>query len=220
VPNVVAPPTQAPPAALSSPLARSRRWWRWVVVAITAIVVSALGIASAMVANYQPIIPGGLRWPAPTGVAARVVPQTWLGAPSGARVFRIPARKGLTFTYRYHVYNQGSVPITVTSIGLPTSAQRGEGLTREVARVRVDRWEAEAPPLGGGRWVPFQPFTLQGRQGVSVQEKVIVQSALGCEVRWNTQWFSFKVFGLHRSDLVTLPVQINLVGSPNCQLQP
>jgi hypothetical protein len=125
----------------------------------------------------------------------------------------------LTFSYRYHVYNQGSVPITITSMGLPLSAQRGEGVTRQVVRVKVDRGEADVLTLGGGRWVPFQPFTLHGRQGVSVEEKVIAMHALGCgfSVRWNRQRFSFKVFGLARTDSVTLPVQVNLVGSDGCR---
>jgi hypothetical protein len=180
-------------------------------------VISALGIAWALVANYQPIVPGGTRWRAPTGVGATVIPQTWLDAPAGARVFRIPAKKGLSFTYRYHVYNQGPVPITVTSIGLPISVQRADVVTRDVARVKVDGGAGGAPILGGGRWVPFQPFTLHGRQGVSVEERAVETAVIDCLTRWNTERFSYKVFGLPRSDWVTLPVQINLIGSPDCQ---
>ncbi len=174
--------------------------------------VAAVSTFGTLIANYQPLRGGPIQWPPPSGIGAEAVAEHWLGPngfqmlPPGAERLRIPAPQGLTFRYRYSFYNRGSVPVTVTSIGYPPAGQRSSGITRTVTAINV----------ANTRWHSFLPFTLDGRQMVSVEVEVHVTACLDADaaIEWNGDRMTYTVFGFHRTDVVTTNVQVQLAGVP------
>ena len=187
---------------------------------LAVLLVCAIVTATAVLANYQPLWGGGKAWPAPVGVGAKVTREYWLQPGSGleqlppnAQYISIPAHKGLMFTYRFSFFNKGATPVTVTSIGLPPSVQRGGGgpiITPEA--VLTDQMIAN-----GQGWESMRPFTLPARMGASVQVRVQVLQCVPAQgtVSWNSLPMTFTVHGVHRHD--TLPTNVEISLSPQRQ---
>jgi hypothetical protein len=202
-------PAPPPPHHGTATLGRPRRrWLHWlvlgVVIAFIAIVAAGLVLAS----TYQPFKAGFKQYGPPKGVEATALQIDWLDAPPNVWTYRVPSHKGLTFTYRFSIWNHGPVPITVTRLGIPVSKQAGQGLT--VVPVAVD-----ANVYGGGGWEPVHPLTLHSRQMSGVEMRVTITSCLehGATIRWNTVPVTFKVYGIERHVFAPMNVQIDLVGT-------
>ena len=208
-------PVQPPidPPIDPAPPKRRRRWIAWTVFGLVVAVAAAAVTVTAIVANYQPLWGGGRAWPAPPGIGATITQEYWLQPngfeqlPPQARYITIPAHKGLTFTYRFSFFNKGKTPITVTSIGLPASAQRSDGgLIITPVAVQTSRMAAL------GTWGPMQPFTLGEREMASVEMRVQVTECSDGGVVWNSFPVSFTVLGVHRHDRLPTNVEIYLSG--------
>jgi hypothetical protein len=138
----------------------------------------------------------------------------WLGLPPNLRIFRVPAEEGLTFNYRFSIWNHGPVPITVTRIGIPESDQAGEGVITRPVAIYPDVYRI---PELGGRWRRVQPFRLEPRQMAGVEMQITVTD---CDLhgKWNGVPITFEMYGIERHVLAPTNVQIDLVGpQPGCE---
>ncbi len=171
------------------------------------IAVAATGVI--LVANYQPLHAGFKQYGPPKGVGATALQIDWLDAPPNVWTFRIPSYKGLTFTYRFSIWNHGPVPITVTRFGIPKSEQAGDGFTNVPVAIYPDVY---TDPSGGGAWEPVRPLTLQPRQMAGVEMRVTVTTKCWFP-KWNAIPVTFTVYGIERDVVAPMNVQIDLVGS-------
>ena len=202
------PPT--PPLDHSSVRKPRRRWLRWVIAALLAIAVAVAVTGVIVVSNYQPFLPGYKQYEPPTVVSEDPLFVPWLGLPPNLRIFRVPAQQGLTFTYRFSIWNHGPVPITVTRIGIPRSEQAGGGVIEEPVAINPNVY---AYPE---RWLPVQPLELAPRQMAGVEMQVTITD---CDLsgRWNEIPVTFELYGIERHVLAPTNVQIDLVGhQPGC----
>jgi hypothetical protein len=207
----VRPPT-APPSGGGTPAVRKprRRWLLWLVFGLLAALIAIAATGVILVANYQPLHAGFKQYGPPKGVGATALQIDWLDAPPNVWTFRIPSYKGLTFTYRFSIWNHGPVPITITRFGMPLAEQQGSGLTRTAVSINPNLYA----PLGGN-WGQIRPLRLESRQMVAVEERVTLTSCLerGATIKWNTIPVTFTVYGIERHVFVPMNVQIDLVGS-------
>ncbi|MGH3668581.1 MAG: hypothetical protein ACRDU7_09830, partial [Acidimicrobiia bacterium] len=127
VDTAVRPP--ATPPSNDTPVHKPHRKWLWWLVGAVLVVLLAAASSTGviLVVNYQPFMPGYKQYGPPAGVSSTVMRVPWLGLPPNLRIFSVPAAEGLTFNYRFSIWNHGPVPITVTRIGIPESEQVGEG---------------------------------------------------------------------------------------------
>ena len=119
-------PPASPPSDDNGPSQkRYRHPWRWWLLgAFLVIVVAATSTRIVLVSNYQPFAPGYKQYyglPAVKGTES--VSFSWIGAPPNLRVIKVPTEPGMTFRYRFSIWNHGPVPITVTRFGIPSSQQ-------------------------------------------------------------------------------------------------
>jgi hypothetical protein len=210
-------PPETPPSNGDTEAVRGprRRWLRWVLLALAVLLIASGTTLTILVAVYQPFHAGYKQYGAPEGVSATVTRIDWLGAPPNVQSIHIPAQKGLTFDYRFSIWNHGPVSITVTQLGVPLDEQQGDGVTEVPVSINPDVYAY--PP--GGTWEPVRPVTLQPRQMMAVEMRVTVTSCMdrGAVTRWNSIPVSFTMFGIHRHVLAPTNVQINLVGTqPHC----
>ena len=91
---------------------------------------------------------------------------TWLGMPPNLRIFEVPAEDGMTFRYRFSIWNHGPVPITVTRFGVPLSEQEPDSTLVPVA--------VDPNVYGGGQWIPVQPVRLAPRQMMGIEMEATV----------------------------------------------
>jgi hypothetical protein len=191
-----------------------RRWLRWVLVGLVLILMAVATTGIVLVSNYQPFDAGYKQYGPPPDVSATVTRIDWLGVPPNVQTFHIQAKEGLTFVYRFSIWNRGPVPITVTQFGIPLAEQDGSGLTRTTVSINPNVYA----PLGG-TWGPVRPLRLESRQMAAVEERVTLTSCLekGATIKWNTVPVSFSMYGILRHIFATINVQIVLVGTQlNC----
>jgi hypothetical protein len=209
VAQTVTGPPAAPPTGDDGSVRRGhrRRWLWWLLAGFLAVVVAATSTGIVLVANYQPFRPGYKQYGPPPGLEVEVTRVNWLGMPPNLRIFEVPTEDGLTFRYRFSIWNHGPVPITVTKFGVPLSEQEF-GLTH--VPVAVD------PNLyGGGSWIPVQPVRLAPRQMMGIEMEVTVASCMS-GVRWNGIPLTFEMYGIERHVIAPTNVQIDLVRSASC----
>jgi len=211
-------PTDAPPSNGGTATVRGprHRWLRWVLLGLVVLLIAGVTTATILVSNYQPFHAGYKQYGPPSGVSATVTKIDWLDLPPNVQTIHIPAHKGLTFDYRFSIWNHGPVSITVTQLGTPLAEQRGIGFTAVPVRINPNVY-AYPPP--GGTWEPVRSLTLQPRQMMAVEMRVTITSCMdqGSLTRWNTVPVSFTMFGIHRDVLAPTNVQIDLVGTqPSC----
>jgi hypothetical protein len=202
-------PPAAPPKGDDGSVRRGhrRRWLWWLLAGFLAIVLAATSTGIVLVANYQPFRPGYKQYGPPPGLESEVIRVNWLGMPPNLRIFEVPTENGMTFRYRFSIWNHGPVPITVTRFGVPLSEQEF-GLTH--VPVAMD------PNLyGGGSWIPVQPVRLAPRQMMGIEMEVTVASCVS-GVRWNQVPITFEMYGIERHVLAPTNVQIDLVRSASC----
>ena len=172
-----------------------------------------VGGASVVVANYQPFRPGYFQYDVPS-VATSATTINWVGMPPNLRAIRVPSHEGLTFTYRFSIWNHGPVPVTIERFGIPLSEQRGS-------------WEIITPiaimpnaNMISPTWEPVRPVTLASRQQIGVEVRVTVThcAGVGALTQWNQLPITFSVYGIERHVLAPTNVQINLLGTePGCR---
>jgi hypothetical protein len=203
-------PPAAPPSDEDVAIRRSRRRWLWWLLAgVLALVLALTSTGIVLVSNYQPFRPGYKQYGPPPGVEPEVVRVDWLGLAPNLRVFRISPHDGLTFRYRFSIWNHGPVPITVTQFGVPASEQAGEGVT--IVPVALYPDVNNIPELGG-KWVPVQPLRLEPRQMMGVEMQVTVTSCEVTSARWNGIPLTFELYGIERHVDAPSNVQFDLVG--------
>jgi len=209
----VRPPT-APPSGGGAPAVRKprRRWLLWLVLGLLAALIAVAATGGILVANYQPFHAGYKQYGPPKGVGATALQIDWLDAPPNVWTYRIPSYEGLTFTYRFSIWNHGPVPITITQFGIPKSEQAGDGLTIVPVAIYPD---VNTDPSVGGAWEPIRPLTLQPRQMAGVEMRVTITSCMedGATAKWNTIPVTFTLYGIERHVFAPMNVQIDLVGS-------
>jgi hypothetical protein len=216
VDTLVRPPGAPPSGQITSVRRPRRRWLRWFLVGLVLILIAGAAAGIVIVSNYQPFHAGYRQYGPPSGVSATVTRIDWLDAPPNVQEFRIPAKKGLTFDYRFSIWNHGPVPITLTRVGVPLADQRGNGVTETPVRFNPNVY---AYPPHGGTWGPIRTLTLEPRQMAAVEMRVTVTSCLeqGALVQWNSIPVAFSVYGIHRHVIAPINVQIDLVGTqPSC----
>jgi hypothetical protein len=189
-----------------------RRWLRWLLLALLAALIAVASTGGIVVANYQPFHAGFKQYGPPKGVGATALQIDWLDAPPNVWTYRIPSYEGLTFTYRFSIWNHGPVPITITRFGIPKSEQTPDGLTIVPVAIYPDVY---TDPSLGAAWEPVRPLTLQPRQMAGVEMRVTITSCMedGATVKWNTIPVTFTVYGIERHVVSPMNVQIDLVGS-------
>ena len=213
VDTAVGPPA-APPLDETSTHRPRRRWLWWLIAAVLVLLLAAASAGLVLVANYQPFRPGYKQYGPPADVSATVMRVPWFGLPPNLRIFRVPVDDGLTFNYRFSIWNHGPVPITVTRIGIPESEQAGSGMI--VKPVAIEPNVYGFPQTGGG-WRPVQPFRLEPRQMAGVEMQVTITN---CELygQWNEVPITFEMYGIERHVLAPTNVQIDMVGpQPGCE---
>jgi len=207
-------PPPAPPSGGGAPAVRKprRRWLLWLVLGLLAALIAVAATGGILVANYQPFHAGYKQYGPPKGVGATALQIDWLDAPPNVWTYRIPSYEGLTFTYRFSIWNHGPVPITITQFGIPKSEQAGDGLTIVPVAVYPDVY---TDPSVGGAWEPIRPLTLQPRQMAGVEMRVTITSCMedGATAKWNTIPVTFTLYGIERHVFAPMNVQIDLVGS-------
>ncbi len=155
-------PPAAPPSGDTSVVRKPRRrWLRWLLLALLAAIIAVAATGGILVANYQPFHAGYKQYGPPKGVGATALQIDWLDAPPNVWTYRIPSYKGLTFTYRFSIWNHGPVPITITRFGIPKSEQAGDGLTNVPVAIYPDVYTVPSvvphawrtgPPRSGTRF--------------------------------------------------------------------
>ena len=202
-------PPAAPPTGDDGSVRKEhrRRWLLWLLAGFLAIVVAATSTGIVVVANYQPFRPGYKQYGPPPGVEVEVIRVNWLGMPPNLRIFEVPTEDGMTFRYRFSIWNHGPVPVTVTRFGVPSSEQES-GLTQVPVAVDPNVY-------GGGQWIPVQSVRLAPRQMMGIEMEVTVTSCMS-GVRWNQIPITFEMYGIERHVLAPTNVQIDLVRSASC----
>jgi hypothetical protein len=207
-------PPGAPSSTAEAPSGQRppRHWLRWVLGGIVFVLVAGASTGMILITNYQPFHAGFKQYGPPKGVGATALQIDWLDAPPNVWTYRIPSYKGLTFTYRFSIWNHGPVPITITRFGVPASEYAGSGLTVVPVAMYPDVYRS---PSIGGRWVPAGPLTLEPRQEAGVEMQVRVSRCMdqGALTRWNDVPVTYKVFGIERHIFAQMNVQIDLVGT-------
>jgi hypothetical protein len=183
-----------------------------VTVGLVVVLVAVATTGIVLIPNFQPLRAGSQLGP-PLGVDATALQIDWLDAPSNSWTYQVPVRSGLTFRYRFSIWNHGPLPITITRIGVPASEQDG-GLTMVPVAVYPDLSQV---PLGGKwQWQPVHPLALDARQMAGVEMQVTLASCV-TGVRWNQVPVTFEVLGIERHVFAPLNTQIDLVGpASNC----
>jgi len=207
VDTTVRPPATPPRDDASAPRPRRRWWLWWLLAAFLAIVVAATSTGIVLVANYQPFRPGYKQYGPPPGLEVQVTRVNWLGMPPNLRIFEVPTEDGLTFRYRFSIWNHGPVPITVTRFGVSPSK-----LEPDLTQVPV---AVDPNVYGGGQWIPVQPVRLAPRQMMGIEMEVTVASCMS-GVRWNQIPLTFEMYGIERHVFAPTNVQIDLVRSASC----
>lgn len=210
VDTAVRPPA-TPPRDDASTRKPRRRWLWWLIAAVLVLLFASASTGLVLVANYQPFKPGYKQYGPPAVVSEPPLRVPWLGLPPNLRIFRIPAREGLTFTYRFSIWNHGPVPITVTRIGIPESDQGGSGTIIKPVAIYPNVYAY------GHTWLPVQPFELAPRQMAGVEMQVTVTD---CDLsgRWNEVLITFEMYGIERHVFAPTNVEIDLVGpQPGCE---
>ena len=212
VDTAVRPP--ATPPSNDTPVHKPhRKWLWWLVGAVLVVLLATASTGVILVANYQPFMPGYKQYGPPAGISATPMRVPWFGLPPNLRIFRIPSHDGLTFKYRFSIWNHGPVPITVTRMGIPESEQAGYGVIIKPVAIYPDVYKL---PELGGKWRPVQPFRLEPRQMAGVEMQVTVTKC------WSSQWnqvpITFEMYGIERHVLAPTNVQVDLVGpQPDCE---
>ena len=170
--------------------------------------IAVVATADILVANYQPFHAGFKQYGPPKGVEATALQIDWLDAPRNVWTYRIPSYKGLTFTYRFSIWNHGPVPISITRFGIPKS-ERVDGLTVVPVAIYPDVYKV--PSVGGG-WARVRPLTLQPRQMAGVEMRVTLTKCWS-DVKWNRIPVTFTEYGIERHVVAPMNVQIDLVGT-------
>lgn len=184
-----------------------RRWLWWLLAGFLAVVVAAISTGIVVVANYQPFRPGYKQYGPPPGLEVEVIRVNWLGMPPNLRIFEVPTEDGMTFRYRFSIWNHGPVPITVTRFGVPRSVQEPDSTLVPVA--------VDPNVYGGGQWIPVQPVRLAPRQMMGIEMEATVASCTS-GVRWNEIPLTFEMYGIERHVDAPMNVQIDLVRSASC----
>ena len=184
-----------------------RRWLWWLLAGFLAIVIAATSTGLVLVANYQPFRPGYKQYGPPPGLEVEVTRVNWLGMPPNLRIFEVPTEEGLTFRYRFSIWNHGPVPVTVTRFGVSPSK-----LEPDLTQVPV---AVDPNVYGGGQWIPVQPVRLAPRQMMGIEMEVTVASCMS-GVRWSGIPLTFEMYGIERHVLAPTNVQIDLVRSASC----
>lgn len=202
-------PPAAPPSDENVGVRRTRRRWLWwLLTGILALMVALTSTGIVLVANFQPFRPGDKQYGPPPGVEAEVVRVNWLGLAPNLRVFRISPHDGLTFRYRFSIWNHGPVPITVTRFGVPASEQAGQGITIVPVALYPDVYHV---PEFGGNWIPVQPLRLEPRQMLGIEMQVTVTSCEVTSAQWNGIPLTFEMYGIERHVVAPTNVQIDLI---------
>jgi hypothetical protein len=207
VDTAVRPPA-SPPTASTTTRRPRRRWLWWLLAALLVIVVAATSTGIVLVSNYQPFVPGYKQYyglPAVEGT--RSTSFSWIGAPPNLRVIDVPTEPGMTFRYRFSIWNHGPVPITVTRFGVPSSQQEPE---LKVVAVAID-----PNTYGGGGFIPVQPVRLAPRQQMGIEMEMTVASCMS-GVSSNAISITFEMYGIERHVVAPTNVQIELVRSQDC----
>jgi hypothetical protein len=176
--------------------------------ALLVIVVGAISTGIVLVFNYQPFVPGYKQYyglPAVEGTQSTSF--SWVGAPPNLRVIEVPTEPGMTFRYRFSIWNHGPVPITVTRFGVPSSEQEPD---LKFVPVAID-----PNTYGGGGFIPVQPVRLAPHQQMGIEMEVTVASCMS-GVSSNGIPITFKMYGIERYVLAPTNVQIELVRSQGC----
>ncbi len=179
-------------------------------MAIVAIV-SAAGLI--WIARYDPFAAGSFGF-APRVERAKEINVTWMSAPAGARIYRIPGRLASRFTYRVSVTNEGSRSVVIESMGLPPDEQRSDAAT--IVPIGV------VPDLllpGKAAEEPFHAFDLPPGGEAAVTMEVRLRN---CSISKDSKLsfgplpITFSVFGIGRHSELTPDVQIEIVGPGPC----
>jgi hypothetical protein len=206
VDTAVRPPA-TPPLDDASIRRPRRRWLWWLIAALLVVLLATVSTGLVLVANYQPFRPGYKQYGPPPGLEVEVTRVNWLGMPPNLRIFKVPTEDGLTFRYRFSIWNHGPVPITVTRFGVPASEQEPDSTLVPVA--------VDPNVYGGGQWIPVQPVRLAPRQVMGIEMEVTVASCMS-GVRWNEIPLTFEMYGIERHVFAPTNVQIDLVRSASC----
>jgi hypothetical protein len=168
--------------------------------------------ATVWVARYDPLERGSFGGGPPAGLDAEILDVSLAGA-EVERVFRIPARPGMTFTYSFSVANRGPVAVGIEGIGTPRAEQAGDVVTRYPVRMKVNI----VPGPVDVQWVPFHSFTLIPGQEAQIEMRATLHECIDGSLSWGSEDVRFTVFGFERHEMFTPDVLIQLVGaSPHC----
>jgi len=221
--EAAAPESQIP--ADSGTPKRRRRWPFILIACVTALIVTAGGIAFWWVATrYAPIR-------ANTTAASRVrvesgkitrVPAWDATRSSGYHfvAFLVPYRDGKWLDAEFTLVNDSPFPVAVDEIGFP-----GSGDPIRQISVSMNASALDWGPVARERMVPFRPFTIPSHGG---RYFVVRYQFSGCSldpkaedpVLHATQMvrFRMKVGGvtIHRADFLPLGYSIGIVGTEGC----
>ena len=180
----------------------------WLLAAFLVIVVAATSTGIVLVSNYQPFVPGYKQYyglPAVEGTQSTSF--SWIGEPSNLRVIKVPTEPGMTFRYRFSIWNHGPLPITITRFGVPSSQQEPD--------LRIVPVAIDPNTYGGDGFIPVEPVRLAPRQQIGIEMEVTVASCMS-GVSSNGIAITFKMYGIERHVVAPTNVQIELVRSQDC----
>lgn len=204
------PPTSPPLDDNGTTRKPHRRWLWWLIAGFLVIVVGATTTAIVLVANYQPFVPGYKQYyglPAVKGTESTSF--SWVGAPPNLRLIKVPTEPGgMTFRYRFSIWNHGPVQITVTRFGIPSSEQEPD---LKVVAVAID-----PNRYGGGGFIPVRPVRLAPRQQMGIEMEMTVSRCMS-GVSSNAIPLTFEMYGIERHVVAPTNVQIELVRSQDCR---
>ena len=202
------PPASPPLDASPTPHKRHRRWLWWLLAGLLIVILAATTTGIVLVSNYQPFVPGYKQYyglPAVKGTESTSF--TWFGAPPNLRIIEVPTEPGMTFRYRFSIWNHGPVPITITRFGVPSSEQEAD---LKIVPVAVD-----PNTYGGGGFIPVQPVRLAPRQQMGIEMEVTLTRCMS-GVSSNAIPVTFDMYGIERHVVAPANVQIELVRSQDC----
>jgi hypothetical protein len=205
--NVLTRPPQTPvrPRAVAQ---APRRWPRRLVVTASVVVVIVVSVATAWLANIEPLATGPAAY-AITGRGLDVTLRRIDALGTRGTVQSVAMRPNMTFRYRFSIQNTGRLPVTIVDAGSP----QPQGISTKVVSANL----STGPSPGSSGFGPFAPFRLAPGQVAALTMQVHVAAdvctAKGTGSLWYEEPVTYRVLGITRHANVPTGTEIRLEGT-------
>jgi len=202
-------PPQTPVQPRSIAEAR-RRWPRRLLTVIVTLLCSVVVAAAVWVMNVEPLARGSVGY-AIDDRSLRVTERNVDALGASGTIQTLAMQRGMSFTYRFSLTNDGPVPITILGIGLDDG---DDPIAIRLAAAKPDLRLGAGPMDGFG---PFEPFAIASGDEAGLEVRVHVGGdacyAPGSSaVIWQLP-VTYRILGITRHGWVDTGTEIRLTGN-------